>query len=152
MGRVDNSARIAAAITVIESGEIKDYSKAVAKFGVDRTSISKRIHGITRSHKEATSLFRKCLIDEQEELLVSHINKLTDRGQPPTSSIVRNLAEEIRGDVVGKNWTGQFVCRNSYRLKCPCLRNIDNLRVIAEYASMFTLFFTLIGVFLKYVF
>ena len=35
--------------------------------------------------------------------LIGHINKLTDRGIPPTSQIVKNLAEEIRGKEVGKN-------------------------------------------------
>jgi hypothetical protein len=28
---------------------------------------------------------------------------------PPTSAIVTNLAKEIRGALVGKNWTAQFV-------------------------------------------
>ena len=69
---------------------------------------------------------------------------------PPTSSIVRNLAEEIRGRSIGKNWTGQFVRRNAYRLKSLYLRNIDNLRIAAEYAPMFTLFFTLVCIFLVF--
>jgi hypothetical protein len=30
------------------------------------------------------------------------INKLTDRGMPPTSHIFRNLAEDIRGEPVGQ--------------------------------------------------
>ena len=61
MGRADKSARIAAAITAIESGEFRDYSKAAAHFRVDRTSISKRIRSITRSRKEADSISRNCL-------------------------------------------------------------------------------------------
>jgi hypothetical protein len=63
---------------------------------------------------------------------------------PPTSSIVRNLAEEIRGAKVGKNWTRQFIQRHKNRLKSLYLRNIDNLRVTADYAPMFTLFFALV--------
>jgi hypothetical protein len=35
--------------------------------------------------------------------LQNHSNKLTNRGIPPTSSIVWNLAEEIKGAKVGKN-------------------------------------------------
>ena len=50
----------------------------------------------------------QCLTDEQEEVLIGCINSLTDRGMPPTSQIVRNLAEEIRGSKVGKNWVGQL--------------------------------------------
>jgi hypothetical protein len=64
---------------------------------------------------------------------------------PPTSSIVQNLAEEIRGEQVGKNWTGQFIQRHKNRLKSLYLRNIDNLRVTADYTLMFTLFFALVS-------
>jgi hypothetical protein len=144
MARTDKSARIAAAIAAIRSGEIKDYSKEAAKYNIDRTTISKRIRGLTKSRKDADSFWRQCLTSAQEETLIAHINKLTDRGMPPTSSIVRNLAEEIRGAKVGKNWTGQFIRRHRDRLRSLYLRNIDNLRVTAEYAPMFTLFFALV--------
>lgn len=144
MARTDKSARIAAAIAAIRSGEITDYSKAAEKYKVDRTTISKRIRGLTKSRKEADSFFRQCLTDAQEEILIAYINKLTDRGMPPTSHIVRNLAEEIKGAKVGKNWTGQFIKRYKDRLKSLYLRNIDNLHISAEYAPMFILFFTLV--------
>ena len=103
MARADKSACIATAVAAIQSGEFIDYSKATAKYKVNRTTISKRIRGLTRSRQEANSFFQKCLTDKQEELLVLHINSLTNRGMPPTSSIVRNLIKEIRGRSVGKN-------------------------------------------------
>ena len=53
--------------------------------------------------KEAVSIHRKALSDAQEKALVGVINRLTDRRMPPTTTIVRNLAEEIRGELVGKN-------------------------------------------------
>jgi hypothetical protein len=55
MARADKSARIAAAIAAIQSGEIKDYSKAAAKFNVDRMMISKQIRGLTKLRKDADS-------------------------------------------------------------------------------------------------
>ena len=57
MARVDKSARIAAAIAAIKLGEIIDYSKVAAKFDVDYTIISKRIHGLTKSKKDANSFW-----------------------------------------------------------------------------------------------
>jgi len=46
----------------------------------------------------------------QEEVLIGHINMLTAQSIPPTSQIVKNLAEEIiSGKPVGKNWTSDFV-------------------------------------------
>jgi hypothetical protein len=66
---------------------------------------------------------------------------------PPTSHIVKNLAEEIRGRAVGKNWTGQFIQRHKDELKSMYLRNIDNLRVASEYAPMYLLFFNLVSLY-----
>jgi hypothetical protein len=67
---------------------------------------------------------------------------------PPTSHIVRNLAEEIRGRPVGKNWVGQFVKRYDIRLKSLYLHNIDNLHAGTEYTLIFQLFFSVVCCFI----
>jgi hypothetical protein len=51
----------------------------------------------------ANSEHRQCLSIEQEEVLISHINKLTCHGLPLTSAIVRNLAEEMISCPIRKN-------------------------------------------------
>jgi hypothetical protein len=55
MARADKSARIAAAIAAIRSGETKDYSKAAAEFIVYCATISKRIRVLTKLRKDANS-------------------------------------------------------------------------------------------------
>jgi hypothetical protein len=130
------------AVAAIQRGEFIHYANAARKFKCDSSAVSRRIRGLTKTKKEANSFWRQCLTIEQEECLIHRINTLTDRGMPPTSHIVRNLAEEIRGGRVGKNWVGQFVKRHSTRLKSLYLRNMDNLRASAEYAPMFQLFFS----------
>ena len=50
----------------------------------------------------------------------------------PTSSIVRNLAEKLLQDRVGKNWASNFVYRHKDRLKSLYLRNIDKKRYQSE--------------------
>jgi hypothetical protein len=103
MARADKSALISKAVAAFRAGEFADYSKAATHFGVDRTSVSKRVRGLTKTRQEANSFYHQCLTNVQEEVLIGHINNLTDRGMPPTSHIVKNLAEEIRGREVGKN-------------------------------------------------
>jgi hypothetical protein len=147
MARADKSALVEKAVSAIKRGEFSDYSKAAAHYGCDRTSVSKRIRGLTRTRKEANSFFHQALTTTQEEALVSRINYLTERGMPPTSAIVENLAVEIRGTGVGKNWVGQFIRRHRDRLTSLYLRNIDNLRVSSEYAPMFNLFFKLVRIY-----
>jgi len=141
MGRADKSAQVIKAVLAIRSGEFKDYSNTVKKFHCSHTAVMRRIKGLTKTRQEVNSFYHQCLTTDEEEILISRINKLTDRGLPPTSQIVRNLAEEIRREPVGKNWTGQFVKRHKLRLKSVYLRNIDNVRFSAEYAPMFILFF-----------
>jgi len=132
MARADKSAQIEAALAAIRRGEFVNFANAATKYGCDRTTLSKRIRGLTKSKKEANSFYHQCLTNEQEEVLLARINKLTDRGMPPTSHIVKNLAEEIRGAEVNKNWVGVFVKRHKDRLKSLYLRNINNLRVTAD--------------------
>ena len=63
---------------------------------------------------------------------------------PPTSAIVKNMAEEIWGGEVNKNWTSHFVKRHQDRLKSLYLRNIDNKRASSEYEPMLKFFFELV--------
>ena len=63
---------------------------------------------------------------------------------PPTSAIVKNLVEEIRGVPVRKNWTAQFVAKYEKELKSTYLKNRDSKRVKSEYPLTFEHFYTLV--------
>ena len=63
---------------------------------------------------------------------------------PPTSAIIKNLAEEIRGGPVGKNWTSLFLIRHKDELKSQYLSNIDNKRVKGEFPPVYKEFFKLV--------
>ena len=110
----------------------------------DRHTLRWRFEGIQTSRREAHSIHHQNLSIEEEEQLIITINKLTARGLPPTSQMVRNLAEEMISRAVGKNWTGQFVKRHQNRLESIYLRNIDNIRTQSEYTPMIKLFFDLV--------
>ena len=97
MARADKSTRVSAAVDAIKRGEYTSYSAAAKAFKCDRTAVSRRIRLLTHSHQDADSLFRQCLTNDQEQVLIDRINYLSHRQMPPTSRIVRNLAEEIRG-------------------------------------------------------
>ena len=111
---------------------------------VNRHTLRRRFYGLQDSQPSANSMFRQNLTSDQEEELIKVINDLSFRGLPPTSSMVRNLAEEMVSRPVGKNWTGQFIKRHKDRLKSIYLRNMDNMRVKAEYGPMIQLFFRMV--------
>jgi Tc5 transposase-like DNA-binding protein len=77
----------------------------------------------------------------QEEVLIKHINDLTDRNLPPTTQIVKNLAEEIIGGTVGEHWVCEFVRRYRDQIRSLYLHNINNLQVKADYAPIFKHFY-----------
>jgi hypothetical protein len=100
------SIRVDKAVAAIQRGEFIHFNNAADYYGCSRRAVSRRIRGLTKSKKQANSFWHQCLTIEQEEVLIHRINLLTNQGMPPTGHIVRNIAEEIRGKPVGKNWVG----------------------------------------------
>ena len=126
-----------------------NFSAIVCQFPpVNRQTLKRRFEGTQNSRAQANSDSQQCLSIEQEKQLISHINMLTKRHLPPTSTIVQNLAEEIIGRAVEKKWTSQFICRHKDKLESLYLRNIDNMRTKAEYGPVFKQYFDLVSVFL----
>ena len=138
--------RIELALADIEGQKKPNYAAIARKHEVDPTTLMRRHKGQTVSRATVISEIHQRLTVQQEEVLIMHINKLTDRGIPPTSRIVRNMTEEMIGESVGKNWTGRFVQRHQDRLKSLYLRNIDNVRKKAEYKPSFKMFYELVSI------
>ena len=92
---MDHNARIQAAITDLESQETVNYAATAKKWKIDRSTLSRRYRGKTGPNQDATSYSRKQLTDTQEETLITYVNKLNNRGFPPTPQILKNIAESI---------------------------------------------------------
>ena len=132
------------ALAEIESSEAPDYAAIARKYSLTRSTLSRRARGKTTSRAEFQSQVHQCLTNAQERVLINQINRLTERGIPPTSQMVKNFAEEMIGHTVGKNWVSQFCRRHQSELKSLYLRNIENARVKGEYGPTYKLFFDLV--------
>jgi hypothetical protein len=141
--RVDES-QMALALADLREQAKPNYAGTARKYGLKRVTLYDRATGKSMSHQAATSMYHQRLTNAQEDVLIDRINYLSNRGIPPTSQMVRNLAEEMIGDVVGKNWTGEFVRRHSDKLMSVYLRNIDRARQTAEYVPVFQQFYDLV--------
>jgi transposase-like protein len=146
--KISYEQRMKAAIAALDAQEKRNYSKIAREFKLGRTTLARRYEGKTVSRSEANSEHRMLLTHTQEEALIVRINCLTNCNIPPTSGMVKNMAEGICGAEVNKNWTSHFVRRYQYRLKNLYLRNIDNKRASSEYEPMFKLFYQLVNYFL----
>jgi hypothetical protein len=109
--------RIEKALDLLNRELLPNFKSMAVRAGLTYSTLSRRFRGITTSRAEANSEYRQCLTIAQEEALIKQINKLLIRNMPPTSQIVKNLAEEICGRKIYKNWTGNFVYRHKERLK-----------------------------------
>jgi hypothetical protein len=136
--------RMEKALDLVNRELIPNYQVMAKRSGLHCSTLSRRHRGITNSRAETNSETRQCLTTTQEEALIKQINKLSIRNMPPTSQIVKNLAEEICGRKFYKNWTANFVNRYKNHLKSAYLRNIDNNRTKAMYEPNIRFFFELV--------
>jgi len=94
------------AIAELDRQLLPDYAAIANKYELSRSTLSRRHQGKQQLRAQASSICRQRLTLAEDASLIGYINKMADRGMPPTASIVRNLAEELIGRKVGKNWTG----------------------------------------------
>ena len=109
--------RMQLAITDLNSQSKLNYSATAKKYDLDRSMLAKRHKGLTTSIATYSSEHKQRLTTDQEEVLIKQINDLIDHLMPPTSAMVKNIAKEIIGGPIGKNWTSNFVKRYQDRLK-----------------------------------
>lgn len=144
MASTTNDTALELALAELRSQDKQNYRATAKKYHINQSTLRRRFLGLTTSSAAASSLYRQRLSAVQEGVLIEQINHLTDRGIPPTSQMVKNMAEAMIGDSVGKNWTGEFVRRHKTELKSTYLSNIDKQRTKAEYPPSFEYFYQLV--------
>jgi hypothetical protein len=97
------TAQIDAAVAHLEAQEELNYTEAGKLFGVHRTTLMRRYTRKPRSRAEANSNCRQRLNHVQEDTPLGYIDTLTKRHIPPTSQIIRNLAEEMLRGLLARN-------------------------------------------------
>ena len=95
--------RIEAAIADLESQDIPRYRPTAKKYSVQHSTLRRRFLGLQTSRAIADSESRKRLTNVQEDVLIGHINDLSERGLPPIPQMVYNIAEEIIQGKLRKN-------------------------------------------------
>lgn len=144
MNKSTHNARMELALADLDQQDKPNLRGTAKRYDLVESTLRRRWKGQSMSIQAASSEYKQRLTSAQEEALIQQINRLTDRGMPPTSRIVRNLAEEVIGGPVGRNWTGGFTKRHKDRLKSLYLRNIDSQRIKSEYAPLFKQFYDLV--------
>jgi transposase-like protein len=98
-----HNVQIERAIAHLRAQKEPNIAATAREFDAARETLSRRFHRKTTSRAQAASTHHMKLSQAQEEALVAHIIKLSDRELPPTPRIVRNLAKELLKSDVNVN-------------------------------------------------
>ena len=120
------------AIAACNAQEDPCYQAIANKFDVKRTTLSRRHRGVQTSRENVTAIHHSLLLKPQQNELVNYINKLFNKGLPPTIPVVRMLAMDICKIKPGKNWTWRFVGFYKDHLDHSFLQLIDLARRKAD--------------------
>ena len=134
---------IDAAFAALKSQKSPNYTATAKKFGVDRTTLSRRHRGITAA-KGVNPSPLAILSPTQKKTFISYINELTRRGTPPTARMVARFAAEISGRQPGKNWVNRFVRSTRNELESGFLMGFDLVRKKADNNYQYKLYFELV--------
>lgn len=101
---------IEAALQDLSKQDTPNISATARAHHVDRSTLSRRFNVVSLSLREKAEN-QAVLSQQQEKTLILYINKLTERGLPPTPSMVHNFVFDISGKWPGKSWCSRFVRR-----------------------------------------
>ncbi|OAG21081.1 hypothetical protein CC77DRAFT_849744 [Alternaria alternata] len=134
------------AIEYIESREAGDgfsYRQVSKIFGVDRTTLSRRHKG-SQGTREAKIANQQRLNPQQEQEVVSHIDRATRDGLPPTGSILKNFGSAVAQQEVSDSWVKRFRRRHPDKLITKWDTGIDRERHVADSKYKYELYFNLL--------
>jgi hypothetical protein len=136
-------ASIDKAIAFLRSSRSENISEVARRYNVDRSTLSKRFRGKTRSTAKGYQT-QQLLTHKQELMLVKQINKLSEWCLPPTPSMVRAWAAALCGTEPGKNWAAAFGDRHKDELDCKYLSTIDLERHKADSEHSYRQYFAVL--------
>jgi transposase-like protein len=84
-----------AALASLELSDSINYPQTAKEYGVDPTTLRRRHKGKQVSRHQAAFESKSLLTEAQEQVLISHIKRLSERGIPSTPQMVRNFAAKI---------------------------------------------------------
>jgi hypothetical protein len=132
-----------AALESLSEGEHFTYQEIADRYGVNRSTLSRRYRGVQRSMNEY-AVSKQLLSPNQEEELVNYIIGLTERGLPPTKEMIQSFARTVVKKEVGEGWILRFVERNKDALISKWTTGMDRNRHQADSEHNYSLYFDLL--------
>ncbi|EED17281.1 DNA helicase, putative [Talaromyces stipitatus ATCC 10500] len=132
------------ALHSLKPGEKRNVALIARTYGVDPSNLRKRFRKVT-GPKEAQYNNQRLLNEGQSQALIRWINHLTEKGLPPTNSMLANFARDICGRKPGKNWASRWLKSHSDQVISHYSTGLDMDRKNADKAWKYALYFELLG-------
>jgi hypothetical protein len=132
-----------AAIDSREEGASFSYRKVAAQFKVNRITLARRHQGL-QATRAAKSQNQQSLSPQQELELVQYIEGLTERGLPPTRTMIQNFASSVVDKPVSSAWVSRFLHRNHHLVTPKWTTGIDRQRHKADSEVKYRQYFDLL--------
>jgi hypothetical protein len=140
MGAIDDAL---AEIESLEPGEHFVYQKIADKYGVSRSTLSRRHRGV-QGQARTKNINQQKLSPPQELELIRYIERLTKQGLPPTREMIQNFASKVAHQPLSESWVTRFINRHSIHLISKWTSSIDNIRHKADSKHKYGLYFNLL--------
>ena len=134
------------AIAAIDSQDTEgqlSYRAAAKRFGVEVTTLTRRHQNKTQS-RTAAAKKRQLLTPPQESELVKYIENLSERGLPPSRSIVKNYVAVIAEWEPSDSWVTRFLKRHNDIICIRKATGIDRDRHLADNPASYQSYFDLL--------
>jgi membrane-bound lytic murein transglycosylase B len=132
------------ALDDLNSQKTPQISQTAKKYGVDRSTLSRRFNGLTKPR--VLAIDQTAILTKQQEItLVKYISQLVEEGLPPTNAMVRNFAWDISKKEPGKNWVYRFIERHKDQLESRFMSAMDSSRKKADNWFDYKLYFELVS-------
>ncbi|KAF1966290.1 hypothetical protein BU23DRAFT_593294 [Bimuria novae-zelandiae CBS 107.79] len=132
-----------AAYNAQEPGKKLSYGQFAKMFSVSVTTLRRRQQGSQQS-RTTKDLNQRALSPQQEQALLQHIDKLTERRLPPTREMMRNFASVIAHQEISESWVSRFLHRNNDRIVLKWSKAMDAVRHHADSYLKYRLYFDLL--------
>lgn len=102
-------------LAAVNPGEDICYSKIAKKYGVVRSTLTRR-HKAVSTSKTTKNISQQKLNPQQERELVGYIAELNSRSLPTTRELIQNIASKVAKSPVSESWVTRFINRHSIHL------------------------------------
>ncbi|KGM92257.1 uncharacterized protein PADG_11441 [Paracoccidioides brasiliensis Pb18] len=140
-----NKETIQLAIKDLRAEKVKNYTATARKHSINKETLHWYYNGLQLMQDEAAFQHKKKLSNQQEQMLLLHIEEFAAHSFAPTPQIIQNLIVEIIKEPVEIHWVRCFTECYKPQIQRIHVHGIDQKHKIADNSTHFEHYFQLLN-------